>query len=99
MRLFVYQAERSRRALAVLECIKLTRSEARVPGNTNLSSLEPGVIVCPAGEDGRPNRANAYVVDSVEKKKDEWIIKFQGTGAGLKEDEYSTIVLPKEPGA
>jgi hypothetical protein len=98
MRLLIYQAERSRRALAVLECTKLTRSEARLPGNTNLASLEPGMIVCPAGEDGRPNRANSYTVDSVEKKRDEWIIKFKGAGAGLKENEYSTIVLPEDPG-
>lgn len=97
MRLFVYQAERSRRALAVLECIKLTRSEARVPGNTNLAGLKPGMIVCPAGEDGRPNRANSYVIDSTERKRDEGVIKFQGAGAGLKENEYSTIVLPPEP--
>jgi len=81
MRAFVFADARSTKAILLLDCLKFTANEARLPGHVNLAGLEPGMVVRPAGEGtNRPDRARAYVVESVEPRKGEQVIKFERPG-------------------
>lgn len=66
MRLFVYPTIKAQKAIAVIECEKVTKTKATLSTNVNLSGIEPGMIVCP-GEGRQVDRSTIYVIAEVGK--------------------------------
>lgn len=82
MRLFVYPTEKARRAIAVLDCLNLTKGKATIPSNVNLDFMQPGMVCYPA-EGRQVDRSTTYVV--AEVRKDGLI--FEGAKKGTPNDD------------
>ncbi len=68
-RAYIYPTLRAVRAVMALECTRLYTGEATVPGNVDLSSLQPGMILRPAGKDGKPDFTKYQVISEVSQRK------------------------------
>lgn len=66
MRLFVYPSIKARRAIAVLECDKMTKTKATVPSHISLDHIQPG-MVCHPGEGRNVDRSTIYMIADVAK--------------------------------
>lgn len=87
-RAFVFADLRSSRALVALDCKDLSGREAKVAGHVDLSSIKQGMVVRPAGEDGKPDMTKAYKVINVNQVK---------TGVSTIKFESGSAVTVKEP--
>lgn len=65
MRLFVFKTAKARKALAVLECEKVTKAKATIAKGVSLINIQPGMICC-QGEGREPDRATTYQVLNIE---------------------------------
>lgn len=66
MRLFVYPTIKTQKAIAVIECEKVTKTKATLSTDVDLSGIKPGMIACP-GEGRQVDRSTIYVVAEAHK--------------------------------
>lgn len=76
-RAYIYKTVEATRCIFRLECLSLTKDEARIPGHIKVKSIKDGMILR-RERAGKPDfRSHVVIQDVVTQKGEDSIIKFE----------------------